>query len=51
MVVAQLVDLVQQQQRVAAPRLIDGGDDAAGHGAHIGLAVTPDLRLITDAAQ
>ena len=51
MVVAQLVDLVQQQQGIAASRLIDGGDDAAGHGAHIGLAVTPDLRLITDAAQ
>ena len=47
----QLVDLVQQDQGVAAPRLVDGGDDPAGHGAHIGLPVAPDLRLVADAAQ
>ena len=47
----QLVDLVQQDQGVAAPRLIDGGDDPAGHRAHIGLPVAPDLRLVADAAQ
>ncbi len=50
-VLAQLVDLVQQEQGVAAARLADGGDDAARHGPHIGLAVAPDLRLVADAAQ
>ena len=50
-VIAQLVDLVQQEQGVAAPRLADGVDDTARHGPHIGLAVAPDLRLVADAAQ
>ena len=50
-VIAQLVDLVQQEQGVAAPRLADGVDDTARHGPHIGLAVAADLRLVMDAAQ
>lgn len=51
LVVAQLVDLVQQQQRVAGARLPHRGNDAAGHGSHVGLAVAADLRLVVDAAQ
>ena len=51
LIVAQLIDLIQQQQRVTAVRLLDGGNDTAGHGPHIGLAVAPDLGLIMDAAQ
>ena len=50
-VVAQLVDLVQQDQGVAAARLADGVDDPAGHGPHIGLPVASDVRLVADAAQ
>ena len=47
----QLVDLIQQQQGVTAPRPADTIDDTAGHSAHIGLPVTPDLGLIVDTAQ
>ena len=51
LIVAQLINFIQQQQRIATPRLSDCRDNPAGHSPHIGLAVTPDLRLIVDAAQ
>ena len=50
-VAGQLVDLVQQQQRIHGARSADGLDDAAGHGADIGFPVAPDVRLVTHAAQ
>ena len=50
-VAAHLVQLVQHQHRVDAPRLTDAGDDASGHGPHVGLAVASNLRLVMDAAQ
>ena len=48
---AQLVHLVQHDDRVAGPGLLDGLDDAAGHGADIGAAVAADLGLVMHAAQ
>ena len=48
---AQFVDLIQHQQRVHGAAAADGVDDTAGHGAYVGLAVAPDLRLVVDAAQ
>ena len=48
---AHLVNLIQQKQRIAAPRLVDGVQNTAGHRTHVGLAVAPDLRLVVDAAQ
>ena len=50
-VIADLVDLIQKQQRVLDPCLPDRIGDPAGHGAHIGFAVAPDLSFIPDAAQ
>ena len=47
----QLVDLVQQEHRVHGLALADGGYDAPRHRAHIGLAVSADLRLVVHAAQ
>ena len=47
----QLVDLVQQDDRVGGLGGIDGADDAAGHCADVGLAVTADIRLITHTAE
>src|SRR5699024_6871389 len=50
-VVAQLVDLIQEQQGIHAAALGDCVDDPAGHGPHIGPPVAPDVGLVPDAAQ
>ncbi len=50
-VAADLVDLVEQDDRVHRARFPDGSDDASGKSAHIGTAVAADLRLVTHAAQ
>ncbi len=50
-IVAQLIDLVQQQQRVHRLASADGLNDAPGHGAYVGLPVAPDIRLVPNAAQ
>ena len=50
-VIAQFVDLVQQQQGVHGPAAGDGLDDPARHGAYVGLPVAPDVRLVPDAAK
>ena len=50
-VIAQLVDLVQQQQGIHGPAAGDGLDDPARHGAYVGLPVAPDVRLVPDAAK
>ena len=47
----QLVHFVQHDDRVAGTGLLDGLDDAAGHGADIGTAVAADLGLVMHAAQ
>ena len=50
-VVAHLIDFIQQQQRIHAAALADGGHNTAGHSAYIRLTVATDIRLIPDAAQ
>ena len=50
-VAAQLVDLIQQQQRIHGPAAADGLNDTAGHRADVRFAVAADVRLVTDAAQ
>ena len=48
---AHFVNFVQQKHRIAAPGLGHGVHDPAGHGSHIGLPMTPNVRLIVNAAQ
>ena len=45
------VNFVQQQHRVRGTCLGYGRHNSSGHGAHIGFAVTPDIRLIMDTTQ
>ena len=46
-----LVDLVEQEDRVARARLLHHLDDLAGEGADVGAAVTADLGLVAHAAE
>ena len=48
---ADLVDLVEQDDRVHGPGLLQGPDDAAGLGADVGAAVATDLGLVAHAAE
>ena len=48
---ADLVDLVQQHDRVHRAGLGDGPDDAAGQRADVGAPVTADLGLVADATE
>ncbi|MNF47569.1 hypothetical protein D3C84_287760 [compost metagenome] len=50
-VATHLVDLVEQEQRVAHADLGHLLDQATRHGANIGTAVTADLGLVTNATQ
>ena len=50
-ILAELVDLVEQEQRVGRPRLLDVRDDLARKRADVGPAVTADLGLVANAAQ
>ena len=50
-VVAQLVDLVEHEHRVAAGAAAQPLDDLAGQGADIGAPVAADLGLVPDTAQ
>ena len=50
-ITAYLINLIQKHQRIFHPGLLQSGDNASGHGAHIGTAVSSDFRLIPDAAQ
>jgi hypothetical protein len=50
-VLAHLVDLVEQEERVGLLRLLHRLDDLAGHRADIGAAVAADLGLVAHAAQ
>ena len=50
-VLAHLVDLVEQDERVGGLGLLHRLDDLAGHRADIGAAVTADLGLVTHAAE
>ncbi len=46
-----LVDLVEQEDRVRAARLLQALDDLAREGADVGSAVAPDLGLVAHAAE
>src|ERR1700722_1675250 len=48
---AELVHLVQQEERVRGLRLLHALNDLAGHGADIGSAVAADFGLVAHAAQ
>ncbi len=48
---ADLVDLVQHEDRVRGAGLVDALDDAARHRADVGAPVAADLGLVPDAAQ
>ena len=50
-ILAELVDLVEQEQRVRGPRLLQVGDDLARQRADVGAAVAADLGLVAHAAQ
>ena len=50
-ILAELVDLVEQEQRIAGPRLLQVRDDLARQRADIGAAVAADLGLVAHAAQ
>ena len=47
----ELVDLVEHHHAVAAAGFADALDDIAGQRAHIGAAVTADLRLVVHAPE
>ena len=46
-----LVDFVEDEDRVAHPGFLDALDDAAGHGADVGLAMPADFGLVVKTAQ
>ena len=48
---AELVDLIQHQQRVHGAAATDALYDTSRHGADIGLAVAADIRFIPHAAK
>ncbi len=50
-ILAELVDLVEHEDRVARFRPGAGLQDAPRHGADVGAAVTADLGLVTHAAE
>src|SRR6185369_7296572 len=50
-VLTELVDLVEKEQRVRRPGLLNVRDDLAGQRADVGPAVAPDFRLIANAAE
>ena len=50
-IAAEFVNFVEQQQRVFALGLNESRHNAAGHGAYVGLPMSPDVRLVPNAAQ
>ena len=48
---AQLVDLVEKEDRVHRSGLLESAGDTTGHGPDVGAAVAADLGLVADAAQ
>ncbi len=50
-VVADLVDLIEHEDRVDGPGLLHALDDLAGEGADVGAAVTADGGLVVHAAK
>jgi hypothetical protein len=50
-ILAHLVDLIEQEQRIGTLRLLHRLDDLAGHRADVSAAMTADLSLITHTAK
>ena len=50
-VLTHLVDLVQEEERIDALRLLHGLDDLAGHRADVGAPVTANLGFVAHAAE
>src|SRR4029453_16067125 len=50
-ILAELVDLVEQEKRVRGAGLLEVGDDLARQRADIGPPVTADLGFVTNAAE
>ena len=48
---AHLVHLVQEEDRVFAPRLAEALDNPAGHGADVGAPVPADIGFVAGAAK
>ena len=51
MVAHQLVNLIQQEDRVLDSHLLEALDDTAWHGANVRTAMSSNVRLITHASQ
>src|SRR5579872_5574472 len=49
-VAADLVDLIDHDERISRPRIPDGADERAGHGPDVRAAVTANLRLVAHTA-
>ena len=47
----ELVDLVEEEHRVLAPRLLDAGEHPPRHRPHVGAPVAADVGLVAGAAQ
>ena len=48
---AELIDLIQHENRISAAGLFDALNDIARQRADIGAPMTPDIRLVMDAAE
>ena len=49
-IIAEFIDLIEQQNRILGAGLPNGVDNPSRHGANIGAPVAADIRLIADAA-
>ncbi len=50
-IVADLIDLIQQDKRILHSRLPESVSDPSWHCPHIGLSMPADLSLVTHAAK
>ena len=50
-IIAHLVNLIQQHQRILNTRMLQRAGNSSWHGPYIGLPVSPDLRLVPYASQ
>ena len=50
-IIAHLVNLIQQHQRILNTRMLQRAGNSSWHGPYIGLPVSPDLRLVPHASQ
>ncbi len=48
---AELIHLIEEEDRIVGSRLADGLHDFSREGAHVGAPVAPDFRLVADATE